>query len=45
MAEMEKNCDQLNYKLKQCGERCTDLEDRLAHEHKLQKRIKKDSYK
>ena len=40
---MEKNCDQLNYELKQCGERCTDLEDRLAHEHKLRKRKEKDS--
>ena len=40
---MEKNCDQLNYELKQCGERCTDLEDRLARERKLRKRIEKDS--
>ena len=43
IAEMEKNCDQLNYELKQCGERCTDLEDRLARDHKLRKRIEKDS--
>ena len=43
IAEMEKNCDQLNYELKQCGEWCTDLEDRLACERKLRKRIEKDS--
>ena len=40
---MEKNCDQLNYELKQCSERCTDLEDRLVRERKLRKRIEKDS--
>ena len=40
---MEKNCDQLNYELQQCGERCTDLEDRLARERKLGKKIEKDS--
>ena len=43
IAEMEKNCDQLNYELKQCGERCTGLKDRLARERKLRKRIDKDS--
>ena len=43
IAGMEKNCDQLNYEHKQCSERCTDLEDRLARERKLRKRIEKDS--
>ena len=44
IAEVEKNCDQLNYELKQCGEQCTDLEDRLARERKLRKRINRRGF-
>ena len=40
--ELCKDLDKMKYDLRQCQERCTDLEDRLTREKKLRRRVEKD---
>ena len=40
--ELSKKLDMIKYDLKQCEERCIDLEDRLTREKKLRRRVERD---
>ena len=40
--ELCKDLDKMKYDLRQCQERCTDLEGRLTREKKLRRRVEKD---
>ena len=40
--ELSKKLDRIKYDLKQCEERCIDLEDRLTQEKKLRRRVERD---
>ena len=40
--ELSKKLDRIKYDLKQCEERCIDLEDRLTREKKLRRRAERD---
>ena len=40
--ELCKDLDKMKYDLRQCQERCTDLEDRMTREKKLRRKLEKD---
>ena len=42
IADFEKNTEHMNYELRICNERCTDLEDRLYREKKLRRKVEED---
>ena len=44
IADFEKNTEHMNYELRICNERCTDLEDRLYREKKLRRKVEEDLY-
>ena len=40
--ELCKDLDKMKYDLRQCQERCTDLEDNLTREKKLRRKVEND---
>ena len=42
IADFERNTEHMNYELRICNERCTDLEDRLYGEKKLRRKVEED---
>ena len=42
ITDFEKNTEHMNYELRMCNDRCTDLEDRLYREKKLRSKVEED---